>query len=275
MNSIQSNITAQNHITAVIQAIRGLTGSGRHLIVVEGDDDRNFYRQFLDDTSTQLFVEGTCLYYNDIAAACNGKYRLRYSMIKDADFDRLTGSMPIYDNILLTDYHDAEMFLTAVDIPASIFSNYQCTIALGSILTDIYCLSMTKWYNMANACKLRFRKKCTIAKLYDGHSSITFSSCLTQLAADSKNVGKATIQQQNLETFSQTNASADWRHYSNGHDLLHAIATKINRIKNKAYSELDIRIVLEASYSLTMFQATALYAGLRQREKVVGCSICK
>lgn len=167
------------------------------------------------------------------------------------------------------------MFLTAVDIPASIASAYDCGVIVSEVEVDIRSLSMVKWYNMANSCKLSFKKKCKISKLYDGNAAITFQTCLTQLACDSRNAGKAVVAQSDMEIFATANSGADWRQYTNGHDFLHAIATKINRLKTKAYSELDIRKTLEADYTQAYFQHTSLYAGLMRRGVTVNSSICK
>ena len=275
MNSIQANLNVQNHIANIIQAIRGLAGSRRHLIVVEGEDDKEFYSRFFNDAHTHLYVECSCQYYDVIATACNSAYPNRFSMIKDADFDLLMSVKPSADNIFLTDFHDAEMFLMDTDVKDILKSAFGCEIDVMQIESHICCLSMTKWYNMSHGCKQRFAKKCTIQKLYDGTSAINFTDCLIQLASDQKNQGKTAIALPDLEAFAKSKSKSDWRQYTNGHDLLHAMATAINKNTNSAISEINIRAALEGSYSLSLFQMTLLYSSLKKLEKTVHLPLCK
>lgn len=270
-NSINKALTEEDRITAVILAIQGHSIDKKQIVVVEGDDDELFYERFLDMTNCDVIVNNSCYGYAAISATCNAKgYANRYFMIKDSDFDRLLGTAQV-DNQMLTDFHDRELFLSILDVDAILGSRYGITIDVKSIAMSIRGLSMTKWYNMANDCKLAFRKKCVVQKVYNGQCDVSVDDCVSKLALEKKNAGKQMPDRVQIADFMETKGGADWRLYTNGHDWLQAIALWLNIRLNKALSyKLDIRPCLESMFSENDFKRTGLYAEIRKREESIG-----
>lgn len=275
-NSINKALAEEDRVTAVILAIQGHSVDKKQVVVVEGDDDELFYERFLDMSNCDIIVNNSCYGYTAISSTCNAKgYANRYFMIKDSDFDRLCGTA-LVDNQMFTDFHDREMFLSVLDVDALIGVKYGIAIDVKSIAMSIRGLSMTKWYNMANDCKLAFRNKCVVPKVYDGQCNVSVGDCIAQLANEKKNVGKQIPNKTQITDFIDSTEGADWRQYTNGHDWLQAIARWLNVRLNKAISyKIDIRPYLESVFSEDDFKGTLLYAEIRKREQSIGRTLLK
>ena len=271
-NSINKALTEEDRVSTVILAIRGHSVDKKQVVVVEGDDDEVFYERFLDMFNCDFIVNNSCCGYAVISSTCNAKgYANRYFMIKDSDFDRLLGTAQV-DNQMLTDFHDRELFLSELDVNALVGSKYGIAIDVESIAMSIRGLSMTKWYNMANDCKLAFKKKCVVPKVYDGQVNVSVDDCIAKLADEKKNAGKQIPNKTQVTGFMDSNVGADLRQYTNGHDWLHAIATWLNVHLNKAISyKTDLCPYLESVFSEDDFKRTGLYTEIRKREE----TICK
>ena len=270
-NSISKALTEEDRVTAVILAIQGHSVDKKQVVVVEGNDDELFYERFFFFFNCDVIVNNSCYGYEAISSTCNVRgYDKRYFMIKDSDFDRLQETAKM-DNQLLTDYHDRELFLSLLDVDAILGDKYGVVIDVKSIAMSIRGLSMTKWYNMANDCKLSFQKQCVMAKVYDGHGDVSVEDCIAKLAEEKKNVGKQIPDKALVTGFMESNEGADWRQYTNGHDWLHAIATWLNVQLNRAISyKTDLCPYLESVFSGDDFKRTVLYTEIKKREKNIG-----
>lgn len=275
-NSINKALTEEDRVTAVILSIQGHSVDKKQVVVVEGDDDGLFYERFLDMANCDVIVNNSCCGYADISSTCNARgYANRYFMIKDSDFDRLQGTAQV-DNQMLTDFHDRELYLSLIDVDALLGGTYGIETDVESIAKSIRGLSMTKWYNMANDCKLAFKKKCVVQKVYDGQGDVSVDDCIAQLAEEKKNGGKQIPGKPEVACFIDTHAGADWRQYTNGHDWLHAIATWLNVRLNKAISyKTDLCPYLESVFSEDDFKGTELCSEVRKREEKVGRTLLK
>lgn len=275
-NSIKKVLTEEDRVAAVILAIQGHSVDKKQVVVVEGDDDEVFYERFLDMSNCDIIVNNSCYGYEAISFTCNAKgYANRYFMIKDSDFDRLLGKAPV-DNQMLTDFHDRELFLSELDVDVILGTKYGIVIDVKSIAMSIRGLSVIKWFNMANDCKLAFKKKCVVSKVYDGQSDVIVDDCVAQLANEKKNVGKQIPDKAQVAGFMDLTEGVDWRQYTNGHDWLQAIAMWLNIRLNKALSyKIDIRPYLENVFSEGDFMRTELYAEIRRREDVIGKNLLK
>lgn len=275
-NSINRAITEEDRVAAVILAIQGHSVDKKQVVVVEGDDDERFYERFLDMSNCDIIVNNSCYGYATISSTCNAKgYANRYFMIWDSDFVRLLGTAQV-DNQMLTDFHDRELFLSELDVNAILEDKYGIAIDVRSIAMSIRGLSVTKWFNMANDCKLSFKKKCVVPKVYDGHGDVSVDDCISQLAGEKKNKGKQIPDRSQVENFMESNEWADWRQYTNGHDWLQAIAMWLNIRLDKALSyKIDIRLCLESVFSEGDFFGTGLCAEIRKREVNIGKNLLK
>jgi hypothetical protein len=273
-NSINKALTKEDRVSAVILAIQGHSVDKKQVVVVEGDDDELFYERFLDMSNCDVVVNNSCCGYADISSICNAKgYANRYFMIKDSDFDRLRGMVQV-DNQMLTDFHDRELFLSVLDVDALLGGKYGIAIDVKSIAMSIQGLSMTKWYNMANDCKLAFRKKCVVPKVYDGQVDVSVDDCIAQLANEKKNAGKQIPNKTQVTVFIDSNVGADWRQYTNGHDWFQAIARWLNvRLNNTISYKKEICPYLESVFLENDFKGTGLYTEIRKREEDIGMKL--
>ena len=275
-NSINKVLTEEDRVAAVILAIQGHSVDKKQVVVVEGDDDEVFYERFLDMSHCDIIVNNSCCGYEAISSTCNAKgYASRYFMIKDSDFDKLLGTAQV-DNQMMTDFHDRELFLSELDVDAILGSKYGIAIDVKSIAMAIRGLSVTKWFNMANDCKLSFKKKCVVPKVYDGQGDVSVDDCVAQLANEKKNAGKQIPDKAQIVSFLESTEGTDWRQYTNGHDWLQAIATWLNIRLNKALSyKIDIRPCLESVFTDGDFMGTVLCAEIRRREEIIGKNLLK
>lgn len=275
-NSINKALTKEDRVAAVILAIQGHSVDKKQVVVVEGDDDEVFYERFMDMSNCDFIVNNSCYGYETISSTCNAKgYANRYFMIKDSDFDRLLGTAQV-DNQLITDFHDRELFVSELDIDAILGSKYGIAIDVKTIAMAIRGLSITKWFNMANDCKLAFKKKCVVSKVYDGQRDVSIDDCIAKLAEEKKNAGKQIPDKVQVETFMDSTEGVDWRQYTNGHDWFKAIEKWLNIRLNKALSyKKDICPYLESVYSEDDFKGTELYAEIRRREDIIGKNLLK
>lgn len=275
-NSINKALTEEDRIAAVILAIQGHSVDKKQVVVVEGNDDEEFYERFLEMSNCDFLVNNTCDGYAAISSTCNAKgYANCYFMIKDSDFDRLLGTEPV-DNQMLTDFHDKELFLSELDVDALLGSKYGISIDSKSIAMSIRGLSMTKWFNMANDCKLAFKNKCEVPKVYDGQNDVSVDDCIALLANEKKNAGKQIPSKAQVASFMESTEGVDWRQYTNGHDWLKATEKWLNvRLKKTLSYKIDIRPYLESVFSAGDFMRTELYAEIRKREENIGKNLLK
>lgn len=275
-NSINKVLTEEDRVAAVILAIQGHSVDKKQVVVVEGDDDEVFYERFLDMSNCDIIVNNSYNGYTAISSTCNAKgYANRYFMIKDSDFDKLL-EMPKVDNQMLTDFHDRELFLSELDVDAILGNKYGIAIDVKSIAMAIRGLSVTKWFNMVNDCKLAFRRKCVVSKVYDGQSDVSVDDCITQLADEKKNEGKQIPDKTQVACFMESAEGADWRQYTNGHDWLKATEKWLNVRLNKTLSyKIDICPYLESVFSECDFMRTELCAEIRRREENIGKNLLK
>lgn len=276
-NSINKALTEEDRVATVILAIQGHSVDKKQVVVVEGDDDERFYERFLDMAQCDVIVNKSCNGYTTISSTCNEKgYSDRYFLIKDSDFDRLCETAHV-DNLMLTDFHDREMYLSSLDVDALIRCKYGIAVDVKSIAMSIQGLSMTKWYNLANDCNLAFKKKCLLKIVYDGQSEVNIEDCLVKLAEEKKNAGKQIPGKAQVTGFMELHKEADWRQYTNGHDWLHAIAKWLNiklKINSISYTK-DLCPYLESAFSEDFFKKTELCAEIRKREEVIGKILLK
>lgn len=276
VNSINKALTEEDRIAAVILAIQGHSVDEKQVVVVEGDDDEQFYERFLDMSNCDVIVNNSYYGYAAISSTCNAKgYANRYFLIKDSDFDRLCETIRV-DNQMLTDFHDREMFLSSLDVDALLGCRYGIAIDVKSIAISIQGLSMTKWYNIANDCKLAFKKRCVVQKVYGGQNEVSVDDCIVKLAEEKKNAGKHVPYRVQVTDFMELHKGTDWRQYTNGHDWLQAIAMWLNvRLKRAISYKLDLRPYLEGVFSEEYFRRTELYAEIRKREVTIGKTLLK
>lgn len=101
--------TLDESLNLILLNLRGQ----KFVLIVEGDDDKEFYRRNLelDEREFYIHVAKYCEYSKGRAielARCN-QTSASFCTIVDADYDRILNLVPEDSNIILTDNHDLEL----------------------------------------------------------------------------------------------------------------------------------------------------------------------
>lgn len=102
-------ITATRLMTKIKMLRSGKASKG--FILVEGVTDYRFYSKFIDPGYCELLVAESKANVIQCIEDCNNNKTEGIIGIVDADFWRLEPSVPQYENLFLTDFHDLECML--------------------------------------------------------------------------------------------------------------------------------------------------------------------
>lgn len=281
MNSIQASLqkNPQGIAAEIVSNIRRLSGTKRKLVLVEGVTDEVFYSKFFN--LDNVFVYKLSGYPNILIGVeeinyLKPKYKDRYFAIKDADFDRILKKEHDTESILLTDYHDIEMFLFCDDEITSVLKrefNIHFTSEIEKAIEEIKVLSFLKLYNCIKELGYSFKKKCTVRKLYND-GSISLHDCVLALQLDKKNCNCKNLDKNEIFSFIEEFKEVEKEQLTNGHDLMQIVAIKINKSNPKINDNSDILSdKLIDNYTLDKFKKTNLYLQISEIEKKTQCKI--
>jgi hypothetical protein len=256
MNSIQNSLSKNTNsaVAEVASMIRSHSKDHKILIVVEGPSDCKVFRKMYDandfDVYNSIHYTG-CLHFKDILDGCNKKYKSRFLIIKDADFDNLNQiHYDKYPNLFLTDTHDLETLMLNYSFvpnnfnPICPFNNKNFVL---SVMGDIIHLSVIKWYNEIYKLNLNFKNTCKVGRCYKGNCSITISDWLNAIAQEPQNSMKKIPTENDILTFehSPKNCVQNYMQITNGHDLIDGMTIKHhynineNLKKDSVYQEIE------------------------------------
>ena len=255
------------------------------LVIVEGDDDCKLYSRLFENEMVYIFPADGCGHYNQILEALNDKYATRFIMIKDADFDRMNGMTPEYDNLFITDGHDMETMISDGMFEEALqqeFLGSRQLAIIGKVKEDIRHISYIKWYNQKYECKINVERLKPFKQLYDGDTVISISCCLDVLCGDGRNKDVMVLSESDLLTFETNNATEDYDNLTNGHDLVEGISRRIwflnsdqskRKIKNPECVEIER--MARMAFSVEKFMKTELYQSIKEWEIMNKCGILR
>lgn len=232
---------------------------GKVIVVVEGADDVTMYGQLFSAGQVCLYADGCCDKHVLILKELNGGYENRLIAIKDADFDRLNGTVYPYRNLLLTDTHDAEGMMLLHGLPLKNLPEEdvkRCeAVDVAALKRELAPVSYLKWQNNKERLGLCF-DKTTVNQDFAGYLQAVLANSRPDIVYTSE-----------MHTaFRAAHPDADPDELTNGHDLLEKIyavaqaADKANFPKKKFFRRV------RASYRSSAFSATRLYTSLRAWE---------
>ena len=279
MNSIQEEIEKHpvDKIAEVKQAYNSSLRDYRVMILVEGEDDENFYRNYADDSNVYVYAMMGCDWMQPTLQALNPRYKNKLAAIKDADFDRLNKNLPSLSNLFLTDEHDHEMMCVSKEKSAEIAEHYKVDKTTAQdihleIITNITPFSEVKWYcSMAReyyklfegndspggvATKVSF-KKCKAANHYGLNREENISRINLRQA-----VNWSILNSKDIERFLSRRAKPDHRQLINGHDYCGSLGEAIRRIKSRTIGKKEIPSLFRKKFTLTEFLSTDLATSL-------------
>jgi hypothetical protein len=252
------------------------------VLIVEGDTDARVYKRYVIGNLCQIEVA------HNKDAALRGLAMLEQEQfvgalaIVDADFQRLEGQTSISSNLFLTDTHDLETMMLrspALDKILAEFGSEQKIATLvsqaGKALPDVLLaagvpLGYLRWVSLRQGWALTF-EELDFRKFVDDRSLTTNVPKLIQTVKNKSqqhSLGVAEVQEHLAALGDETH---DHWQVCCGHDLLEILSLGFRKALSSAFNAAEIKAeVIERSlrlaYEGAFFQATELYAALRQWE---------
>lgn len=252
--------------TTVKMLLSSEVGAGKVVVVVEGDDDKMVYEKFFSSVTVLIYPDGNCDKHILILNALKF-YKERVLAIKDADFDRLNGFSPVYDNLFITDTHDLEGMILQSDIFENLSpeDKARCVnvdvVRLKKELEDI---SYMKWHNNVNSLNLNFRN-VSVAHSIDDYIDRVIKNSKVNVSYDVHR----------LHEFRKAHQNADLDELTNGHDLFEKIYIVAQRANKSNFPKKKFFKRLKNAYSFSGFNKTTLYKNLKLREPSFAQSLFK
>ena len=246
-------------IAAVLAILRSPVTDGKEVLIVEGADDVSVYSRFFTAQYVELYPDGCCGTHYRILKSLNPNYAARLAAIKDADFDRLNGTRPEYDNLFLTDGHDLENMILREGIPAPVIGEYRSrcnSIDLQEIHCGLAMISYLRWMNNDRDLCLKF-KALSLATYYIRPYRIDFERYLADLLHES-NRASASVTHSDVEVFASRHHVNDMSDLTRGHDLLECIYIRAKEASAGNFPKKKFFRKIRDAYSVDMFSRTSL-----------------
>lgn len=256
-----SEVATSAEVAAVKSLFDTHVNDGKVVLIVEGPDDREVYEKVTDASSVCIYVDCNCDKHIVILNALNGRYKNRLLAIKDADFDRLDGTLPPYSNLVLTDAHDLEGMIVEECLSELTGEDAErCkTINLSGIYSELEDISYLKWFNHTNHCGINFSDVAL-----DLDVTKYFSACV----ANTNNVVSVSLV--DMYAFKATHQGVAEKDLCNGHDLFEQIYLRARAAKLSNFAKKPFFRRMRRAYPGDKFVKTLLYQNIRKWETASG-----
>ena len=277
---MRQHLDENSKINEIRLELRHPTGKKYFWVLVEGETDQKLFAKLIDGINTRVeMVHG------------GGVEPLRRTMsvliqetkqvigIRDADFLHLDQQQETINFLFLTDVHDAEMMILSCDAAfKSVVAEY-----LASSLTDFYLLrkkilesiaflGVIRWINNSESLELNFKGLSLAAFIDPIKLILDKQGCIQEIENRSPNKKRA-VQEQEIDA--KLVGILDYYNLCNGHDFEKALALHITKktIGKKGINDEDIGKSLRIAFRRQDFEATELYASLKQWEEQTGYAL--
>ena len=234
---------------------------GKVVLVVEGADDKEVYGKVTDASSVCIYVDCNRDKHLVILNALNKRYGNRLLAIKDADFDRLDGTLPMYSNLVLTDTHDMEGMIVEECLPGLQGEDAdRCgNINLSEIYSELEDISYLKWFNHTNHCGINFG---------DVPLDLDIKAYFNACVANTNNVVGVSLADMHL--FKTAHRDVSEKDLCNGHDLFERIYVRAKVAKVSNFAKKPFFRRMRRAYPGDKFVHTSLYQDIRKWETANG-----
>lgn len=239
---------------------------GKVIVVVEGPEDKEVYQKVMDVNAVCFYVDCNCDKHFVILDALNGRYSNRLLAIKDADFDRLEGTVHPYPNMVLTDTHDMEGMIVAECMPELQGDDaVRCQgVNLAEIYAELEDLSYLKWFSHANHYGINFRETTL-----DLDINAYFNDCV----AKTDNAVNVTLA--DMYAFRVAHPGVSEKELCNGHDIFERIFVRAKAADVANYAKKPFFRRLRRAYPKDQFVNTALFHSIKvwevsNNQKILG-----
>ncbi|MFI3296908.1 MAG: DUF4435 domain-containing protein [bacterium] len=279
--SLKNAQTPKLRVGEIIQKMKTPQDYYKVLILVEGKDDKSYYKQFFEESEVQLEQCNGCrpeIELHDYLSE-SGEVKTFFT-IKDADFDRLMQAEYTHpDNLFITDKHDLEIsyFINFPLISSFLKDNYNLQVNAGFldlIFEELKQLSLYKFYNQKFSRGVRFDKPKITEKHPNGFDEISKLLDLYRC----KDVSEMPTEEE-LRVFCSENANCCIEQLTNGHDfisrMIYAIKHKYKYRDNSVKHENITKLLTKKSFEDKIFQTSQMYKDIQEWQEDKGVEILK
>lgn len=272
--SLRECITISDEVNTLIKQWTLPKLHDKVLLLVEGNEDRDFLYRFVDNEVCEIKCCQGCSNLESIYRNLKKRSNIMLCLaIRDADFLRINGIKPD-DGIFYTDAHDHDMMCIAC-------SDCLCDLFLGlgaeyndgikdSIYGDLKNLSYIKWYVWNNRLSYRFDDVNVIEM---GKKDLKdLGHLIKEIQKQSPNGAGLSVEV--IKEFIKDKDGCDVCEITNGHDFLQRAIFYLSNygIRRK---EWQIRDLIHAHFRYIFFAKTNLYKSIVKWESINGRKILR
>lgn len=238
---------------------------GKHVVLVEGPDDVQFYSNLVLDN---CFVKKTvgCKKLIEYHLMMNESWTDSFHIaIKDADFDRANGTMVNEKGFFYTDCHDHEMMAASsdafmTDLLAACGSTRSVEDVRNAIFADLHVLSMFRWYNHTEQTQLNCRKGVDIvgASVENLHNPSWLLAQYMNITVNKRPDKQITTSLSAFNVFCSTHSLDDFE-LTNGHNFISRFCG-VSGGDMRVYPFPVINDIVQTYYQVKYFKSTHLYS---------------
>lgn len=273
MSTVTGSLTSGSIITRIRMIISHPTFKGKVMVVVEGADDKKLYGRLFKKDTVQVYPYGGCDKYDLLLTTLNPRYQHQLMVIKDADFEHITGCEYHYPNLFRTDTHDAETMMMTEDFYAVFKAEFldgddSKLDEMKKVHDELLPLS---WFKLA--CKEMSRKvdfgTFKVYKFYQGNGPVDIEKCTKVLSQKPENIAAGIPTSSEMEAVKTKYGHVPNNQLNNGHDICYGFAYKYKTLDTgKGEISIDsLEKVLRASYTIALFSQTKLYSDILVSDK--------
>jgi Protein of unknown function (DUF4435) len=162
--SIRNDLTYEDKYVELLLDISNPKSKDKIFIFVEGETDIKLFSKFFNDNCNIESIPGGNTKVEECTNSISEKYSLVFG-IRDSDFLQLGANTYPKKNVFLTDFHDLEMTLIAMDEVFSAVAAQYTDIARkkhndlrSNIIKTISDVSYIKWLNAKEELEIKFKK---------------------------------------------------------------------------------------------------------------------
>lgn len=273
MRTLQQQETKRNtQVDKLILQWKTPQNRNKVLLLVEGNQDKDFYAKFFDQQKVELRSSGGCNSMKNIYEGIQ-RYQMifKYNLaICDSDFARINQQSPFSDNVFYADTHDHEMMCICCE------NAFGSILALGNlylndgifnkIVSELKVLSLFKWYNYTNRCNCVFKSLDLMNMPQVQLSDYAYLHGI--VCAQSSNISEECTLDALRQFVSEKESQINWKEITNGHDFIKRFAGYCKRESLGQFSEKKIRTTLHDNFSVQDFLQTQLCSEIRNWENV-------
>lgn len=265
-NSVKTATKNDSKVAAVVSFIRHPNNKGKIMCVVEGDDDIICYSLMTDSSKTKFYPAGGCEALEYITYKLHKTFENRIIAIRDADFGRLNGMHPRYENVFWTDHHDIEMMLLdnghAFDIYKKYCGEKEFEGVFEEIQNELINVSYVRWFSQKMHDEkgqkgICFDKTPICQTIYSANKKIELEQYWKYVI--SKQEHTISYNYKDVEFFISQTPTIDLLQLTNGHEAISALWCKIKLFYPHNLSKRELKKEVWARYSIREFKRTNLF----------------